>query len=527
MFDSDFSCRAAAAALALALTAVAACGPAPSSNPLQVEVTGGTIEGVAASAPGVRMFLGIPYAAPPVEGKRWAAPEPAAPWSDVRSAAAFGNRCVQTTPFPDMVFRSPAESEDCLNLSVWTPATSPDERLPVMVWIHGGGFFAGASDEGRHEGTAIAERGVVLVAINYRLGVLGFLAHPELSAESPHQASGNYGLMDQIAALRWVQDNIGAFGGDAANVTIFGESAGSFSVSALMASPLTAGLFNRAIGQSGAYFSRRSLPLVPLAQAEADGAALATAVNATSLAELRAVAPADLVGAIGPNPTRFAPILDGYVLAEDPVDVFAAGRQRQVPLLAGWNSAESKRPPTTVAQLRTQLREAFPEDTTEALEAYPARNDREATLASTALASDTFIGYNTWKWIEMHAATGGAPVYRYLFDHVVPTPDGDPSPDDPGAAHATDIEFVFDALDARPLPWRPVDRAVAGDMVTWWTNFARTGDPNGEGVAAWPAWNASTRQVLRIRETSAAEDEQHRSRYELFDRAEARARAAR
>lgn len=526
MFNSDFMRRVAVGVGAAALTAVAACGPAPADNPLQVSVTSGTLEGVAASEPGVRMFLGIPYAAPPVGDKRWTAPEPVAPWEGVRSAAAFGNRCIQTTPFPDMVFRSPAESEDCLNLSIWTPAASPAERLPVMVWIHGGGFFSGSSDEGRHEGTAIATRGVVLVDINYRLGVLGFLAHPELTAESGRQASGNYGLMDQIAALRWVQQNIGAFGGDAANVTIFGESAGSFSVSALMASPLTEGLFNRAIGQSGAYFSRRSLPLVPLATAEADGTALATAVQAASLAELRAASPTDLVGAIGPNPTRFAPILDGYVLADDPWNVFSEGRQRHVPLLAGWNSAESKRPATTVAQLRAQVREAFPEDTAEALKVYAASNDREATLAATALASDTFIGYNTWKWIEMHAATGGAPVYRYLFDHIVPTATGDAPPDDPGAAHATDIEFVFDALDARPLPWRPSDRKVAADMVTWWTNFARTGDPNGEGVAAWPAWNAGTRQLLRIRETSAAEDELHRARYELFDRAEARARAA-
>jgi para-nitrobenzyl esterase len=493
-------------------------------NPHQVTVTGGTVEGVPVGTTGVRRFLGIPYAAPPVGGKRWTAPEPVAPWPGIRSAATFGNRCIQTTPFPDMVFRSPAESEDCLNLSVWTPAVAPTDRLPVMVWIHGGGFFSGASDEGRHEGTALARKGVVLVAINYRLGVLGFLAHPELTAESGRQASGNYGLLDQIAALRWVRDNIARFGGDPENVTVFGESAGSFSVSALMASPLTDGLFHKAIGQSGAYFSSTTLPPLPLARAEADGLEFGRTAGAASLAELRAKTPADLVKSTGPVPTRFAPIADGHVLATDPWDVFASGRQRHVPLLAGWNSAESKRPPTTIAALRAELQKQFPNDLAEALQAYPTSSDLEARVSATALASDNFIGYNTWKWIEVHAATGRAPVYRYLFDHVVPTSTGAPAPDDPGAGHATDIEFVFDALDSRTLAWREVDRRVAAQMVDYWTNFAKTGNPNGPSLPHWPAWSPETRQLMRIRDTSAAEAEQHRSRYELQDRVERRTR---
>ncbi|MCC7043615.1 MAG: carboxylesterase family protein [Acidobacteria bacterium] len=493
-----------------------------SQNPSQIVVTGGIVEGVSAGTTGIRMFLGIPYAAPPVGRKRWTPPEPVVPWQGVRSAAGFGNRCIQTTPFPDMVFRSPAESEDCLNLSIWTPA-APSDRLPVMVWIHGGGFFSGSSDEVRHEGTAIAQAGVVLVAINYRLGVLGFLAHPELTAESDRKVSGNYGLLDQISALRWVRDNIASFGGDPGNVTVFGESAGSFSVCALMASPLTDGLFHKAIGQSGACFSSTSLPLLSLAGAEAQGREFAKAAGAASLADLRAKAPADLVSNIGPVPTRFAPIIDGDALAEDPWDVFSGGRQRRVPLLAGWNSAESKRPPTTIAALRAELQQQFPDDLATALQVYPSSSDLEARVSATALASDTFIGYNTWKWIEIHAATG-ARVYRYLFDHIVPTGTGAPAADDPGAGHATDIEFVFDSLDSRKLAWRDVDRRVANQVVGFWTNFAKAGDPNGAGLPTWPAWSAATRQLMRIRDTSAAEDEQHRGRYELHDRVERRTR---
>jgi para-nitrobenzyl esterase len=498
--------------------------PQPPPNPNRLQVSGGTIEGIPADGTGVRKFLGIPYAAPPTGPRRWTAPEPAAPWTGVRSATAFGNRCVQTTPFPDMVFRSPAESEDCLNLSVWTPATAATDRLPVMVWIHGGGFFAGSSDEPRHEGTALASKGVVLVVINYRLGALGFMAHPELTAESGRQASGNYGLLDQIAALQWVQDNIGAFGGDRGNVTIFGESAGSFSVSALMASPLTEGLFDRAIGESGAYFSSTTLPALPLAKAEADGAAFATALGATSLADLRARPAGELGAAVGANPTRFAPIIDGYALAADPWDVFAAGNQRHVPLLAGWNSAETKVGPTSVANVRAALTKQFREDRAAALRVYPTGNARDAWLSAVALASDNFIGYNTWKWIETHAATGGSPVYRYLFDHVIPTAAGDPPPDDPGAGHATEIEFVFNTLEARKLAWRDADRKVADEVTTYWTNFAKTGDPNGAGLPAWPAWTAAGRQVLRIGTASAAEPEQHRDRYELHDALERRTR---
>lgn len=514
------------ALLALALSAwTHAAAQSPGAPPrYQVRVAQGMLEGIDAARPGVHAFLGIPYGAPPVGNKRWTAPEPAAPWQGVRSAAHFGDRCIQTHPWPDMLFQSGAESEDCLSLSVWTPA-KPGEHLPVMVWIHGGGFFSGASDEQRHDGSALASKGVVLVAINYRLGVMGFFAHPELTAESPRHASGNYGLLDQIAALRWVHDNIAAFGGDPNNVTIFGESAGSFAVSELMASPLAKGLFHKAIGESGGAFRQGGLAVQTLAAAEQHGKDLATAVGAGSLAALRAVPPDKLIAAQG-NST-FAPILDGYALPDDPRDVFTAGRQAKVPLLAGWNSAEIKLPPTTVAAFAQQLAQAFPQDLDSARVLYPAHDDREARLSAIALASDNFIAFGTWKWIELHATTGGVPVYRYLFDQPMPTDSGPPPLDDPGAAHAMDIEYVFETLESRHLAWRDVDHKVADFTATLWTNFAKRGDPNGPGVPQWPAWNApGEKRLMRINAAAAAEPERDRARYQFLDRLDRQRRTA-
>ena len=492
-------------------------GQSPSAH--QVRVAQGMLEGIDAAKPGVRAFLGIPYGAPPVGNRRWAPPEPAASWTGVRPAGTFGNRCIQTHPWPDMLFQSAAESEDCLSLSVWTPAQAGD-RLPVMVWIHGGGFFSGASDEKRHDGSALASKGVVLVAINYRLGVLGFLAHPELTAESPRHASGNYGLMDQIAALRWVKDNIAAFGGDPNNVTIFGESAGSFAVSELMASPLAGGLFHKAIGESGGAFRQGGLSVSTLAAAEKRGSDFATAAGAKSLADLRALSPAQLVAAVGNGP-GFSPNLDGYVLPADPLEVFTAGHQAKVPLMAGWNSAEVKLPPTTAAAFEQQRATAFPQDLDSARLFYPAHDDREARLSAIALASDGFTVFGTWKWLELQAATGGVPVYRYLFDQPMPTDTGPAPADDPGAAHAMDIEYEFGTLDSRHLAWGDVDRKVADLTATLWTNFAKHGDPNGPGVPQWPAWSAAgQKQLMRINAHAAAEPERDRSRFLFLERVE-------
>jgi para-nitrobenzyl esterase len=483
----------------------------------QVRTANGVVEGIDAAVPGIQAFLGIPYAAAPTGEYRWAPPRAAVSWDGVLRADAFGDRCIQTNPFPDMLFQSERESEDCLSLSIWTAAAgSEDANLPVMVWIHGGGFFSGAGGEKRHDGSVLASKGVVLVHLNYRLGVLGFLAHPGLTAESPDGASGNYGLMDQIAALEWVHDNIRAFGGDPGNVTIFGESAGSFAVSALMASPLAAGLFHKAIGESGAFLGNRALAALSLPDAEARGTALMESAGAASLADLRAVSPAELVATVGNQSARFSVIIDGHVLTEDPWVTYSNGTQHHVPLLAGWNSAEAKMPPVEPSAFLEQLRNAFPDDLDAARAVFPAGDATEARLSATALASDNFIGYNTWKWIELHAQTGGSPVYRYLFDQVIPTAGGDPPPDDPGAAHATEIEYVFSTLDSKTLAWRDVDYRIADLMGSYWTNFARTGDPNGEGLPVWPVWDSDHR-LLRISANTAAETEQHRDRYLFLD----------
>src|SRR5688572_12979919 len=305
-----------------------------------VKTTAGSVKGTATAGGGIRIYKSIPYAAPPVGELRWQAPRPAIAWQGVRDATEFGPRCLQGQIFADIVFRD--LSEECLTLNVWTPAKAAGDRLPVMVWIHGGGFQAGAGAEPRHDGEAFARKNVILVSINYRLGVFGFLAHPELTRESGRNASGNYGFLDQIAALRWVRDNAAAFGGDPGNVTIFGESAGSFAVSALMASRLAAGLFHKAIGESGAFFTggRGALAMQPLPASEKAGAAFASALGAESIGALRAKSAGDVLAAALKTQPWFAPNVDGHVLTEDVAATFAAGRQARVPLLAGWNADE-------------------------------------------------------------------------------------------------------------------------------------------------------------------------------------------
>ncbi|HET7217513.1 MAG TPA: carboxylesterase family protein, partial [Vicinamibacterales bacterium] len=492
----------------------------------QVKTTLGVVRGTATSDGHIRIFKSIPYAAPPVAELRWQAPRPASPWQGVRDATAFGPRCMQGQLFDDIVFKE--LSEDCLTLNVWTPAKAAGDRLPVMVWIHGGGFQAGAGAEPRHDGEAIAKKNVVLVTINYRLCVFGFFAHPELTRESQRHASGNYGMLDQVAALRWVQDNIAAFGGDPKNVTIFGESAGSFAVSALMASPLAQGLFHKAIGESGAFFSgdTGALPLKALADAEQQGVKFAAAVGAESLAALRAKTGDELVKTAMKMQPWFAPSLDNYFLVEDVAATFAAGKQAKVPLLAGWNADEVRggvvlaKEKATAAVFEQTTRKRYGALADRILNVYPASTDAEALESAASLASDTFIGYGTWKWIEMHQKTGGAPVYRYSFDRKIPvapghTINGVPATSrDVGARHAGEIEYVFGALELSlpKVPWEPVDRKLSDAITTYWTNFARRGDPNGAGLPVWPKYTDGGR-VMHLDETIQALPDAHRARY--------------
>jgi para-nitrobenzyl esterase len=518
------SCRIPTTLTALALIASTAFA----SNPLKIKTDKGKVEGTLTTDGQVRAFKGIPYAAPPVGNLRWQAPQPAAKWHGTLAAHDFGHRCIQTNVSSDMTFRDPGPSEDCLTLNVWTPTSAKPGSLPVMVWIYGGGFTAGTTSEGRQDGQFLAHRNVVIVSMNYRLGILGFFAHPELTAESPHHASGNYGLLDQAAALAWVRRNITAFGGDPNNITLFGESAGSFSVSSQMASPLSKGLFAKAIGESGGAFRSNSLGYPTLAKAEQDDAAFALAAfNTSSLSDLRKLSPDDLIKAAEakttPRPPRFGPDVDGYFLPQSVPDIYAAGHQAHIPLLAGWNADEARAQvinnpiQPTVASFTAQATKDFGDRAQEFLAVYPATTDAQAVQSAGDFASDRFIAYSTWAWLEAHVKTGNAPVYRYRLDLGSP---GDKFHSAAiGAFHSDDIEYVFGTLDSRQqATWRPEDRALSDQIQQYWTNFARTGDPNSPGLPTWPTYAPATNwQVMHLNTTSEAQPDTQRARYLFLD----------
>ena len=490
----------------------------------QVKTTTGVVEGIDAGA--VRAFLGIPYAKPPVGDLRWTAPVPAAPWTGVRKATEFGSHCMQAPVFGDMVFHDPGGSEDCLSLNVWVPkaaALTPPAKLPVMVWVYGGGFVAGTTSEKRQDGSVLAQQGVVVVSMNYRLGIFGFFVHPELAKESGRNSAGNYGLLDQAAALQWVHDNIAAFGGDPGNVTIFGESAGSFSVSALMASPLTKGLFHKAIGESGAAFSHSGLAFEPLADREVTDAKLAhDRLKADTLAELRAVPAQKLLDAFfqpgAKDNASFSPDVDGFFLPQSVPAIFAAGKQNDVPLLAGWNHDEGsfaiafapEKP--TVQSLKALAQKDFAAKAEEFLRLYPAATDAEALRATGDYAGDQFIAWSTWRWIEAQGTTGKQPVYRYRFDQAPPL---DPKGPQLGAYHSAEIEYVFSELDSKEhVNWRPEDRELSVRMQKYWANFARSADPNGEGLPKWPTYAVSSGwQVMYLSEHPESRKDDQRERY--------------
>ena len=496
----------------------------------QVKTQAGMVEGTTTADGKVRTFKGIPFAAPPTGDRRWAEPAPAAPWTGVRKADAFGPRCPQGNLFGDMVFRDEM-SEDCLYVNVWTPAKA-GEKLPVMFWIHGGGFQAGSASEPRQDGEILARKGVVVVSANHRLGVFGFLAHPELTKSSGRNASGNWGLLDQVAALRWVQQNIAAFGGDPNRVTVFGESAGSFSVSAMVATPLAKGLVHGAIGESGAFFTLPGggLATRTLAAAEEEGKKLAEGLGAADLAALRARPWEEILkGAKGP---WFSPIVDGYVFPKPVPDIYAAREHSPVPLLAGWNADEIRSSvtlapaPTTAASFAEATRKRFGANADALLAVYAPKDDADAIQVAADFAGDTFIAYSTWKWIQTHAASTKAPVYRYSFDRKIPVAPGtkvngkDATAADIGARHAGEIEYVFGTLKtALPtVPWEPADHTLSEQMVTYWTNFAKTGDPNGPGVPAWPKYDAAKGTgVLHLDTTITVRGDTQRARYLALD----------
>ncbi|HWS85985.1 MAG TPA: carboxylesterase family protein [Pyrinomonadaceae bacterium] len=510
-----------------------------------MKTTAGVVEGLGRGASGVRAFKGIPYAAAPVGELRWRPPQAVKSWEGVRRAEKFGPRCMQHPVFGDMNFRSDGMSEDCLYLNVWTPAKRAGEKLPVLVYFYGGGFIAGDGSEPRYDGEAMARRGIVAVTLNYRLGLFGFLAHPELSKESPQKASGNYGLLDQAAALGWVRENIAAFGGDPGRITIAGESAGSASVSAQMASPLSKDLIAGAIGESGSVLS--TMRAVPLAQAEADGTKFAGEVGAATLAALRALTTEQLMEATKKQPFgRFPIAVDGHFFKEPPLETYTAGRQAHVPLLVGWNSEEMTwrvllgGDEPTPENFEKAVRRLYGGRAEEALKLYAAKTRDEVVEAATDLAGDRFIGYSTWKWFDLHTKTGGRNVYRYLYAHprppmvpemgdarpglaggVVrgPNPNAAAVPPARGAVHSAEIEYALGNLATNKVyAWTKDDYKVSEVLQGYFENFIKKGDPNGPGLPRWPAVKSGGPvQVMRLALDPRVEDDRHRARYLFLD----------
>ena len=466
-------------------------------EPGQVKIDDGILQGIIEGD--LKVFKGIPFATPPMGDLRWKTPRPVEKWEGVKMATEYAHAPIQGGNPPS------GKSEDCLYLNVWTPAKSSDEKIPVLVWIYGGGFSFGSTSEPVYSGERLAKKGVVLVSIAYRVGPLGFLAHPELSAENPNQVSGNYGLLDMIAGLEWIQKNITAFGGDPNKVTIFGESAGGIAVSMLSASPLAKGLFHGAISQSGGSFGPPRLTTYPgenlrlLKDAEVAGEEYAKKAGATSLAELREMEADSLPS--GWDIGSSWPIIDGYVILEDQYKLYEAGKYNDTPILVGYNSDEgasftrTKDPEEFVAGVKTRYGK-FADDL---LKAYPVG---DTTIPKTArdLSRDAAFGWHTWSWARLQAKTGKSKAYFYYFDQHPDYPEDSPR-FGYGSPHGQDVAYVFQHLDSSHPDFSSTDETISEAMATYWTNFAKYGDPNGESVPEWPTFSDANPVVMYFSQT--------------------------
>jgi para-nitrobenzyl esterase len=512
---------------------------------VQTSIEKGRIEGNYDTKTGIQTYFGIPFAKPPVGDLRWKAPQSLDNWTGVKETKKFGPRPVQKIVFGDMNSRSNGLSEDCLYLNVWTPAKRTDKYLPVLLYYYGGGNSAGDGSEPRYDGEAMAKKGIVVVTCNYRLNIFGFLAHPELSAEAPYKASGNYGMLDQTAALQWVQKNISAFGGDPKKITLAGESAGSVAVSMQMSSPLSRNLIAGAIGESGAGINPTMAP-VPLVDGEKMGIDFLKKANIQTIKQMRALSTKDVYELFAEsNLFGFPIVIDGYFLPKTMPQIFAAKEQAQVPLLLGWNSAEIPGQafmygqPYKEENYVKRVKAEYPADFEEVMKLYPHGSEKEIELSATALAADRFISYSTWKWFDLHRNNSTQPVYRYLYSKLRPaladnsmasglaggtlkkevsTPE---PPKAVGAPHACEIEYCMGNLDRiKDFAWTADDYKVSETMLSYFTNFIKTGNPNGAKLPEWPMAKAgdSTPPVMIIDTESRTEKATNDARYEFLDK---------
>lgn len=524
------------AMLAMGLAFVIAASAPPvlaTGEPRMLE--SGQVSGVAGKDPAVLVYKGIPYAAPPVGDLRWRAPQPVKSWTGVRAANDFGPQCVGR----NFGFVPPAGiSEDCLYLNVWTPAQVRGERLPVLVWIHGGGFQGGSGSDPSFDGEEFAKQRVVVVNFNYRTCVFGFLAHPELTKESEHRASANYGMLDQVAALQWVKRNIAAFGGDLTMVTIAGESAGAYSVSALTASPLARGLFQRAIAQSGGYFMPKRDAMRSLSAAEKIGADFAQALGAVDLASLRRKSADELMQAVVKMEDFFAfqPGIDGRFLKEPVYTTYVKGQQAKAPLLIGSNTDEGaflipeRRP--SVQEFEARLEKIFGARKSAVRKLYPVDTPAALVRSELDLSGDDGFNYPMWKWAAMQRQAG-LPVYYYLFGRTLPATPGQMYKGIPrseiGAFHGDEVTYVFGTLDYgsgtldgsdRKARWENTDRELSAAMLRYWANFVKTGDPNGPGLPVWPRYEAKANDpLMRFNDRPQVKPDERTSRMKVFDAA--------
>ena len=468
-----------------------------------VRINGGLIEGTVED--GIAAYKGIPFAAPPTGELRWRAPQPVQSWDGVLDTSEFAPACPQA-PLNIPLLPKVETSEDCLYLNVWTPAQTAGEKLPVMVWIYGGGFVMGSTATPMYNGRRLAELGVVVVSVAYRVGPLGFLAHPDLTAESEGKVSGNYGLLDQIAGLKWVQRNITAFGGDPDCVTIFGESAGGISVSMLAASPLAKGLFHRAICQSGGSFAPPRTKgeghgIQFLAGAEEEGVAFAKRMGAETLAELRQIAPEKWAKDPAAQMGGVWPVIDGYVIVGDQYKLYEAGKYSDVPVLIGTNSDEGSMfvRATSPEQYAETVRERLGPFAEKALELYPAKTRSQTFRAQADIVRDTAFGWPTWTWARLQSQTGTSDVYVYYFNQKMPSLLLSALLQSNGAPHGSEISYVFrnvgQSLMSRATE---ADKALSETMAAYWTNFAKTGNPNGASLPQWPAFKPGEPTVLYL-----------------------------